>query len=118
MAAHVCSPEPLADRGLEGKLEAAGWGLFFVWLGTAAIANVGWNAGFIGVGIIILLGQAARRYFGVRTQKLSILLGSFFILGGVWSFLAIQFTLAPVLCVIVGLALLVSAIAGKSHHHA
>jgi hypothetical protein len=110
MATHVSSPGAVDDRGLEGKLEAAGWGLFFVWVGTAIIANVGWSSGLIGVGIIILLGQIARRHFGVRTQRFSILLGCFLILGGIWDLLAFQFTLAPVLCVAAGLALLVSAI--------
>ena len=114
MAAHVCSPEPLADRGVEGKIEAAGWGLFFVWLGVATITKVGWDTGFIGVGIIILLGQVARWYLSVRTQRFSILLGCLFVLGGVWGLLPVQFALAPILCVAVGLVILVSAITRRS----
>lgn len=116
MATNTCGPEVVDDArergGKQKKIEAAGWGLFFVWVGTAFIADVGWAAGFIGVGVIILLGQAARKYFGVKTQMFSILLGSLFILGGAWELFAVQLSLIPVICVVAGVALLVSALSG------
>jgi hypothetical protein len=114
MAAHICGQEVVEVSGRERKLEAAGWGLFFVWVGTALIMDVGWGAGLIGVGIITLLGQAARRYFGLKTGALPVLVGSFFILGGIWMLLTIPFSLIPVLCVAAGIALLVSAVKRNS----
>ena len=39
---------------LDKKLEAVGWGLFFIWVGTALFAHIGWGAGLLGVGIITL----------------------------------------------------------------
>lgn len=113
MATNTCGPEVVDDArergGKERKIEAAGWALFLVWVGAAFIVDVGWAAGFVGVGVIILLGQAARRYFKVKTETFPILLGSFFILDGVWTLFAIRVNLIPVLCVAAGLALLVSA---------
>ncbi len=47
---------------LHRKLDAAGWGLFFIWIGIAVLADVGWGVALIGVGAIILGGLAAREY--------------------------------------------------------
>lgn len=44
------------------KLDAIGWGLFFIWIGTAVLANLGWGIGLIGIGVIIMGGLAAREY--------------------------------------------------------
>ena len=44
------------------KLDAVGWGLFFIWIGIAVLAEVGWGVGFLGVGLIILGGVVAREY--------------------------------------------------------
>jgi hypothetical protein len=115
MAASSCNQEVVDNRGLERKLEGAGWGLFFLWVGIAIITGMGWGTGLIGVGAIILLGQGARRYFGVKTETFSILLGFFFVLGGIWELFMIQTSLLPVICVIAGLGLLVSQLLSKPH---
>ena len=44
------------------KLDALGWGLFFIWMGIAILADVGWGVGLIGIGLIILGGLVAREY--------------------------------------------------------
>jgi hypothetical protein len=113
MAASICGQEVMDNRGLEKKLEAAGWGLFFVWIGAAIITGIGWGTGLIGVGAIILCGQVARRYLVVKTEGFPILLGSLFVIGGIWELFTIQSSLAPVLCIIAGLAMLASALLSK-----
>ncbi len=47
---------------LDRRLDAMGWGLFFVWMGIAVLADVGWGVGLLGVGLIILGGLVAREY--------------------------------------------------------
>ena len=42
------------------KLDTIGWGLFFIWIGIAILADMGWGVGLIGVGVIILGGFVAR----------------------------------------------------------
>lgn len=64
------------------KLDAVGWGLFLIWVGTALFVGVGWPAFFLGVGLIMLGGQAARSYFGVKLDWFAIVLGSCFAAGG------------------------------------
>jgi hypothetical protein len=62
-------------KKLDRKLDAVGWGLFFIWIGVAVLADVGWGVGLIGVGLIILGGLAAREYLpdviGSRATKAS-----------------------------------------------
>ena len=43
------------------QVEAAGWGLFFIWVGVSLLMDFSWGVGLLGVSAIVLLGQAARR---------------------------------------------------------
>jgi hypothetical protein len=99
---------------LHKKLDAASWGLFFIWVGIALITHVGWGAGLLGVGVITLGGQVMRRYFALRVEVFWVMVGFFFLMGGVWKLLNVQFGLIPILCIAVGLVLLVSTLAGKT----
>jgi hypothetical protein len=55
--------ETIRRKRLARRLDSLGWGLFFIWIGIAFLADVGWGVGFIGVGIIILGGLGGREYF-------------------------------------------------------
>jgi hypothetical protein len=95
------------------KLDTAGWGLFFIWIGIALFAHIGWGVGLLGVGIIILGAQVTRKYFGLKLEGFGVAVGFFFLLGGVWELLNVQFGLLPILCIAVGIALLISTLVGK-----
>ena len=43
-------------------LDAVCWGVFFIWIGVAILADLGWGVGLIGVGLIILGVLVAREY--------------------------------------------------------
>ncbi len=62
-------------KKLDRTLDGVGWGVFFIWIGVAALADLGWGVGFIGVGLIILGSLVAREYLkdsaGSRTTKRS-----------------------------------------------
>ena len=47
-------PKTASRKKLHQTLDALGWGLFFIWIGIAFLADVGWGIGCIGVGVIIL----------------------------------------------------------------
>jgi hypothetical protein len=98
---------------LSRKLSAVSWGLFFIWVGIALIAHVGWGAGLLGVGIITLGTQVARKYFGLKLEGFWVVVGLFFVLGGVWELLHVQLGFLPFLCIAVGIALLVSTLVRK-----
>jgi hypothetical protein len=98
---------------LEKKLDAGGWGLFFVWVGIAMFANVGWGVGLVGVGVVTLGAQVARKVLGITLDFFALAVGTAFVVGGIWSILDVTIELVPILCIAAGLALLSSAL-GRS----
>ncbi len=96
------------------RIDSVGWGLFFVWVGIALLFDVGWGLGLIGVGLIILGGQAARWHFGLVLEGFWVVVGALLMLAGVLEFMGVEASLVPVILIIAGLALLLSALARKS----
>jgi hypothetical protein len=104
----------MTNKGvLHKKLDAAGWSLFFIWIGIALLAHVGWGVGLLGVGIITLGVQAARKYFDLKLEGFWVAVGFLFVLGGFWKLMNVQLGLLPILCIVAGVALLVSMLVGK-----
>lgn len=58
------------EGGLAQRLDAAGWGLFFIWVGISLLTGISWGVGLLGVAVITLGGQAARKYFGLGLEGL------------------------------------------------
>jgi hypothetical protein len=98
---------------LTRKLDAIGWGLFFIWMGIALFAHLGWGAGLLGVGIITLSAQAARKYFALKLEGFWVAVGFFFVAGGIGKLFHIHFALLPILCIVAGVALLGSRLVGS-----
>ncbi len=90
------------------RLDAAGWGLFFIWVGVSLLMDLSWGVGLMGVSAIVLLGQAARRSFGLRLELFWVVVGVLFFLGGVWEFNKIDVDLLPIVLVLAGGALMLS----------
>lgn len=95
------------------KLDAAGWGLFFIWVGIAFLVNLDVGVGLLGVGIITLGGQAARKYLNLKLEGFWVVVGLLFVVGGLWELFEAKVGLVPILLIVAGLALLVSAVRGK-----
>lgn|SRR5574338_155109 len=91
------------------KLDAAAWGLFFVWVGIALIANLPWGVALLGIAIMTLGAQVARRRLGLAVEPFWLFVGVLFALCGVWELLRVQFSLVPVVLIVAGIALLFSA---------
>ena len=107
-------PRSITKVELDKRLDAAGWGLFFVWMGIALLADVGWGIGLLGVGVVTLAGQAARRYFAIAIDGFWIVVGILFLAGGIWELAKIQFSMVPFLLILAGAAVLVSAFRKRS----
>jgi len=104
------------DKGqLAQKLDAAGWGLFFIWVGAAILMGLSWGVGLLGVAVITLGGQAARNYVGLGVQAFWVVVGLLFLVGGFWELYQVQVSLVPILLIIAGAALLLSIFAGHRH---
>lgn len=103
----VASPSTI-QQGIARRLDAAGWGLFFIWVGVSLLTDVGWGVGLVGVAAIIFLGQAARRFYGRSLEIFWVVVGVLFLLGGVGELYQIEFDMGPVLLIAVGGALLLT----------
>ena len=99
---------------LHRRVSGFAWGLLFVWVGVALLAQVGWGFGLLGVGVIILGAQAVRRYVvGLPFEVFTVAVGVLFAIGGIWELFNLQLALVPVLLVLAGLALMLSALVSR-----
>jgi hypothetical protein len=95
-------------KGMSKRLDALGWGLFFIWVGVSLLLDLSWGVGLIGVSAIIFLGQTARRSYGLRIEKFWVVVGGLFLVGGIWELFQVQVGLVPILLIVAGCALLLS----------
>ena len=96
------------------RLDGLAWGLFFIWIGIALLTNLGLGIGLLGVGILILGGQMARKYMALGFETFWVVVAMFFVLGGVWLLFGVRVSLIPIFSIVAGAALLLSALLGKS----
>ncbi|MFN8521652.1 MAG: hypothetical protein U0821_00910 [Chloroflexota bacterium] len=84
-----------ATGGMHNRLEAAGWGLFFIWLAIAFLLDIGWGAALLGVGVIILGVQVARMYLRLHIEWFWLVLGLFSTVWGLASTLGVRLSDVP-----------------------
>jgi hypothetical protein len=84
------------------------WGLLLIWTGAVVLLQWGWGVGFTGAGAILLGAQAVRRYLRLEMDGLGLVAGALFVVCGVGSLFQVPIDLFPVLCILAGVALLVS----------
>jgi hypothetical protein len=103
------------DQGNEvaRKLGAVGWSLFFIWIGIALLMKVDVGIGLLGVGVITLGAQAARKYFSLKLEGFWVVVGLVFVIGGIWALFEPKLPLLPIVLIVAGFALLVSTFKGK-----
>jgi uncharacterized membrane protein len=104
------TPAAPGTWALVRKVDAAAWGLFFIWIGVALLAGLTWGIGLLGVGIITLGTQLARKSFGLGIEGFWIAVGLIFLAGGVWELLSVRIGLVPIVLIVAGVALLLSAV--------
>jgi hypothetical protein len=107
---HIPAPTSLL---MARKLDVAAWGLFFVWVGFALLADVGWGFGLLGIGLITLGAQMSRKLFGLAVEAFWMVVGLLFVVGGILELLSVRISLMPFVLIIAGLALLVAAVRGE-----
>jgi len=98
---------------IEKKLDVTGWGLFFVWIGIAFIADFGLAAGLLGVGVITLAAQATRKYFNLKLEGFWVVVGLLFVVSGLGQLFEIKYKLVPILIIVAGLVMLTSSVWSK-----
>lgn len=98
---------------LTHKISIFGWGLFLVWLGLFRWTHFRIGFFLLGLGAIILIVQASRKYFTLKQENFWIVAGIFCIVGGLWDLIETDLPLVPLLLIIAGIVLILSAIWGR-----
>lgn len=95
------------QKDLCRKLDAVGWGVFFVWMGIIMLVKIlPAGVGSIGIGAIILGEAVARFLLKVSISAFWVLMGAIFILAGIGELWAINLPLLPIAFIIVGALLI------------
>jgi len=102
--------EKKTAKKLAKKLDAIWWSLFFIWMGIVMITNAETAVAFLGIGIIMLGVQAARRYFQLRVEKFWTVVGFLFVGGGLWDTFDLNAPFAAVVLILAGVVILVSTL--------
>jgi hypothetical protein len=92
------------------KLSTVGWSLFLIWVGIALLMKLKVSIGLLGVGVITLIVQVARKYFGLKLEGFWVVIGLLFIAGGLWELFKPNLPLMPILLIAAGAVLLVSVV--------
>ena len=98
--------EYMTHQDRASKYDAAGWALFFIWVGIAWLADFSLGVGLLGVAAITLGMQAIRKASGVPVEGFWVLVGIGFAVAGLWQWLDVQLPLAPLVFIGVGIGLL------------
>jgi hypothetical protein len=96
---------------LSHRIDGGGWAFAFIWVGVALLADVGWGWLLVGLGLIMLAGQGALRLAHEPSSGFWIACGATLLGSGIWQLLDLRWPLAPVLFILVGLGILVGALA-------
>jgi hypothetical protein len=88
-------PRAAREREAIARIEATGWGLFFLWVGFALVASVGWGIAIFGTGLISLSVQLARRLSELPTDRWSVGFGVCLSVGGLLQWLDVRLGHAP-----------------------
>lgn len=101
------------NQKLSQKITTLGWGLFFIWLGIFLWVHFQTGYFLLGLGVLILGMQFARRHFDLPLEHFWVAVGILSIVGGFWDLIETELPLVPVLLILAGSGLTLFAIWGK-----
>jgi len=98
--------------GLQDRLisfSVVSWSLYCIWVGFAWLMgfSLGWN--LLGIGILMLAIQGARRVSRVKTDGFWIIVGVALLIGGLWELWGAAIPLLPVILIAAGIGQLVTS---------
>ena len=112
--AQPAQEEKTENSDLVRRLNVTSRGLFFVWLGVAVLAQLGWGWTLLGIGVIVLGEQAARWKLDLKLSTAWTIGGAIFLIGGLWQLIHISFPLAPLLLIVLGGAIIWNGFFGRA----
>lgn len=95
-----------ANSTFARTIDAAGWALFFMWIGVVLLAGFTWTVSLIGTAVIILSVQAVLLF---RREKLDVFMaavGAVLLVGAITDVYGSIWSLFPALLIVIGVAML------------
>ena len=111
------SSEKKALKRLSKKLDAIGWSLLFIWIGIVMITGFETGIMLLGIGLIVLGGQASRKYFQLKVEKFWIIVGLLFLGGGLWGISGLNAPFAAIVLILAGVLILFSTLRKQDSKH-
>jgi hypothetical protein len=96
------------------RLDAISWALFFIWIGIAVLAEIGWGWSLLGISAIVLGTQAALYFSGKKADGFWVACGLVVLAAGVWELFDLTWPLGAVLLVALGMVMLANAVFGAA----
>lgn len=107
----LSEPGPTSEPdSLSLRLAGVGWGLFFIWVAALFIGALPTSIGLLGIAVITLGMQATRKALGLAAEGFWLVVGLGFLLAAVWEILDPGLPLIAALLLLLGVALLASAV--------
>lgn len=103
-------------KSLNDKIDAVGWGLFFIMIGVLLLApegNVPETAWLVGAGLILLGGNAARRLNNIKMCGCTVFLGIIALVAGIAGLYGVTLPIFPIILIIIGGSIIFKLIAEK-----
>ena len=91
--------------GINKRLETIGWALFFIMIGGLMLVpdgRVPSEAWLIGVGVIMLGVNLARRFIGIQVDKCGVVVGILALVFGVSGSFGLELPIFPILLTLIG----------------
>lgn len=95
------------------QIDSVAWAVFFIWVGAAMLAQIPWGWFLVGIAVLILAVQLGRWQMGMPIESFWVACGTVFLAGGLWTLLDLPLPLAPILLILLGIALLGKAVARR-----
>lgn len=100
-------------HNINSTLSSIGWALFFIWIGIAFLVGFNEGVGLLGIGVITLGIQFARKLSGLAFEGFWVVVGVLFVLGSFWNLYEVDIPIIPILLIIAGLVILFSIVRGN-----
>lgn len=97
------------------RLDAAGWGVFFLWVGAVMLTDLSWTWSILGVGVIVMGVQLALLARGYKTDVFMLALGAMLIGSAALDAASLDWSVFPLGLIVLGAAILLGVFANRAH---
>ena len=92
------------------RIDAAGWAVFFIWVGISLLTGIGWTWSLVGTAAIILAVQAALLLRGEAVDLFMAAVGIVLLGGSVADLYGLPWSFLPAALIVIGVAMLGGAL--------